>query len=179
MAEITLHNYDASKPTELTLRTSGAPINASISLFGPSPLKHDELSTLPINASRGAGSFSVSAFTSDAHLELYFPYQPEDSSLHLHAETSNAATSVVLHPAYEGKFRAASTALQPVLEQHDLRDPAGRGRERKVHVTKLDELEVEGWVWWAEKDDETPRGNGRVEAKSNVMPRVFRALLKM
>ena len=99
------------------------------------------------------GSFDVGAWTSNGKVEINFVDQPVDSELSLTARTSNAPIAALLHPAYEGKFRIATSIFRPSVIDLGSKDPSGQGRERSLKVGEGHGYRglVNGSTWWGEE----------------------------
>jgi hypothetical protein len=108
-----------------------------------------------------SGRFTTSFATSNAHLALNVTSHPAGALLYLKGQTSNAPTSVQLHPTFEGTFELSSSVVAPavvVVEQ----------KGRKVEFTR-DSGSVKGSVW-AEKKEEVQREGGDVVVSTSNAP---------
>ncbi|KAM5544936.1 hypothetical protein V8D89_001047 [Ganoderma adspersum] len=151
-AEVVLE-YDAltqgDASTNLTLRTTNAPIHSNISLRTTSP-------------SLRGGSFAVSASTQNGAVDLSFPEQPVDSNLTLSASTSGSHATIRLHPAFEGQFEIMT--FEPPTFAPDVRvaDPAHRGRTRSWTFAQSTKWTWRGFVTWGSPNDPERDLKGRV-----------------
>jgi hypothetical protein len=67
--------------------------------------------------------------------------------------TTNSPAHVTLDPAFEGTFTAATSNASPVITPiQNAEDPAGRGRERKVHMDFVVKGVARGKVVWEPVD---------------------------
>lgn len=114
------------------------------------------------------------ARTSNAPLELSFTESPVDSILLLDAETSIGPATVSLHPAYEGRYTAATSFQRPsILIDYDVEDPAGKGRERHVRSLINRGTIASGIVRWYDGDvDKKLIGN--VDVRTSLSPLTLR-----
>ena len=62
------------------------------------------------------GTFDVSAETTNAQLTLNSLAQPINSSLTLHASTSNSPAQILLHPNFAGDFSVQTTIYSVVIK---------------------------------------------------------------
>ncbi|KAG1723120.1 uncharacterized protein EDB91DRAFT_183203 [Suillus paluster] len=125
------HNEDEN-PSELVMTTTNAPLDARVSLT---------------TASGSAGEFTVDAQTTNAPLALTYVDSPVDSWLNSKASTRNAPATVSLHSAFEGSFSVGSSIIGPSLEQHEVEDPAGEGRQRHITISRS-RGHIQGSVRW-------------------------------
>jgi len=135
------NNKDTHVASDLLLKTNNARIISTILLR-----EH--------NSTTG-GAFTVTSKTSNARVEHTFPTAPSYSSLNLNSQTSNAGTSVQLHPSYEGSFHLRSSNAGPprvIGADEPERDPSGDRRRRRVEMTRVVKNFVEGWIRWEEKE---------------------------
>jgi len=135
-ASVEAHGNLPSKPTVVSLKTVNSPLTANISLY--------------TNSSSGTGGcFRVYAHTINAPLAVSFPTSPPDSRLVFDGATGNAPAHVALPAAFEGGFLLRTTHFHPVLHvSPGVKDPAGRGRERRVHRHAVAGRAVIGNVSW-------------------------------
>jgi hypothetical protein len=94
---------------------------------------HSNIS-LSTNASSGTGGdFRVRTHTANAPLNVCITKSPPDSRLHFEGATKNAPASAALPAAFEGGFLLQTSHFRPALHvSPHVKDPAGRGRVRKV-----------------------------------------------
>ena len=107
---------------------------------------HDLRITQP---SETSSSFSVLTHTSNSPLDVAFRDAPIDSLLAYRGSTSNSPANVLLHPTFQGHFTLAthSAWLSPVIHQHQVDDPAGKGRNRFVSYRNLQGYAMGDIVW--------------------------------
>jgi len=100
-------------------------------------------------------NFSVLTHTSNGPLDVAFRDAPVDSLLAYRGSTSNSPANVLLHPTFQGRFTLAthSAWLNPIIHQHRVDDPAGRGRNRFVSYRNLQGY-VRGDIVWGNTDGE-------------------------
>jgi len=129
--------HDAFKPTNTSaiLSTTNGALKSNISLISPAP-------------SHVGGMFDVVGVTTNAPLALNFTNSSVDAFLAVDARTTNAPANLSMNPAYEGAFQLYTTnANVAVPFDPDARDPAGRGRRRKMSMSRMNKY-VEGVVSW-------------------------------
>ncbi|KAG6899586.1 hypothetical protein C0993_008960 [Termitomyces sp. T159_Od127] len=171
--------------SSLKLYTSNSPVNAHVTLFSADVGHYTDLDIFTSNsaikgtlslesAKEGGGKFKVHASTSNAPLELSFAEAPVDSILILDATTSIGPATVSLHPTYEGQYTAATSFQRPsVVINHDVEDPAGRGRKRLVRSLANRGPIVSGTVRWYDGDD-NKEFIGNVEVRTSFSPLTLR-----
>ncbi len=111
--------------------------------------------SLSTNSSSGAGGdFRVYTHTSNAPLDVSISVSPPDSHLVFEGSTKNAPARVALPAAFEGGFLLQTTHFHPTLHvSPDVKDPAGRGRLRKVDERVIAGRAVIGNVSWVPPGD--------------------------
>ncbi|KAJ3872386.1 hypothetical protein F5051DRAFT_361660 [Lentinula edodes] len=97
-ASVFLQSNDATSFSELTMRSSNGPINASIILGAPT-------STI----SERGGNFSINASTQLGPLSLIFPSAPPSCNIHLQGSTSLGPADITLPKTYEGAFKVQTS----------------------------------------------------------------------
>lgn len=100
-----------------------------------------------------AGSFHVTARTSNAGVILAVPTQPPNSILTLTGQASNGVSRLVLGAAFEGDFSLSTSNAMSLVDDRSegVEDPAGLGRERHVDVRRVGPGgSVSGKVWWGD-----------------------------
>jgi len=129
------HDTVKTTRTGLTMRTTNGAIMSDIHLISPAP-------------SNAGGTFDVVADTTNGQVVLDFPQSAVDAYLDVDARTTNAAATVSMNPAFEGAFQLYTTNanLEVPFDAH-ARDPAGRGRRRKMSMARKDKY-VDGVVSW-------------------------------
>lgn len=111
-----------------------------------------------------SGTYSTSFSTSNAHLALNVTSHPEGAKLFLTGLTSNAPSSVQLHPTYQGTFELSSSVVTPAVV---VADQEGR------HVEfERDGGSVKGSVW-KEKDEEARKEGGEVVVSTSNAPNIL------
>lgn len=121
-----------------------------------SPLKADiRLHDLRIAQPSTKTSFSVLTHTSNSPLDVAFRDAPIDSLLTYRGSTSNSPANIFLHPTFQGRFTLATHSAwsNPIVHQHWVDDPAGRGRTRLVIYRNLRGY-VQGDITWGDADGE-------------------------
>jgi hypothetical protein len=115
------------------------------------------------------GGFWVDANSIHGEIELKFTDSPVDSVLRCRAATIAGGVHVELDSAFEGTFSLQSTLGTELLSQHDVEDPAGKGRHRVVSVNET-RGRVEGEIKWvkpqAENDGSSSGNEGNVILKA-------------
>ncbi|KDN41175.1 hypothetical protein RSAG8_07589, partial [Rhizoctonia solani AG-8 WAC10335] len=107
--------------------------------------------------------FNASLFTTNGHITVNVTSLPTGSQLFLDAQTSNAPTSVLIHPAYEGTFELVSSVVAPAVVVGDEQEG------RKVEV-KREGRHVRGSVWW---EDDVAREGGEIVVGTSNAPNVL------
>jgi hypothetical protein len=75
----------------------------------------------------------VRTHTANAPLDVYITKSPPDSRLHFEGATKNAPASAALPAPFQGGFLLQTSHFRPALHvSPHVKDPAGRGRVRKV-----------------------------------------------
>ncbi|KAJ7673778.1 hypothetical protein DFH06DRAFT_1081622 [Mycena polygramma] len=138
---------DNKAPAELRMRTSNGAISSNVTLLSPSP---------------SGGAFNISAHTTHAPLALAVLSAPLDAHIALRASTALGSASVSLPPTYEGAFAAHTSlaAVNVLLKDEEVEDPAGKGRERKLEWEGVGRGGKKGRVGWSEEG--MKRGEVRV-----------------
>lgn len=111
-------------------------------------------------------SFSILTHTSNSPLNVAFRDAPVDSLLAYRGSTSNSPANVSLHSTFQGHFTLAthSAWLNPIIHQHWVDDPTGRGRNRSVSYRDFQGYAIGDIVW-----GNTGGANGEVDlATSNA-----------
>jgi len=105
------------------------------------------------------GSYTVSAVTSRAPLDISIIEQPVSSILKLAAITSHSSVNATLPAAYEGKFTliTSKSGSSVVAKNDDTEDPSGHGRKRLLNVKEVFGSIIAGDVKWVASDlDDIP-----------------------
>ncbi|EIW78782.1 hypothetical protein CONPUDRAFT_138151 [Coniophora puteana RWD-64-598 SS2] len=174
----------------LDLHTSNAEINVLVDLFNEDGESATEYRARTINgylhsfinlarfadAPSSGGSYSIDTRTSNGGLALNFGSSPVDSHLDVVAWTSNAPASVVLHPAFEGRYHADTSNAGATLMRTNTKDPSGKGRERVIREdVGLRQTEVGGVVFWDDEDssDKADKGSVRVSSSNKLVTLVI------
>ncbi|EIM80554.1 uncharacterized protein STEHIDRAFT_67630 [Stereum hirsutum FP-91666 SS1] len=135
-AVIHMYNDNAGLPTSLRLETSNGKIETSISLYSS-------------HRTSDYGQFKIDARTSNKPLELTLHKAPVDSTLTLEGKTSNAPAEVSVPAAYEGDFVLSTSNAAPAVRRvHDVEDPSGAGRSRRVDTSSVIGGTLRGNVAW-------------------------------
>lgn len=137
-------NQLRSSRAKLSITTDNGPLKADIRL-------HD----LRIAQPSTKTSFSVLTHTSNSPLDVAFRDAPIDSLLTYRGSTSNSPANIFLHPTFQGRFTLATHSAwsNPIVHQHWVDDPAGRGRTRLVTYRNLRGY-VQGDITWGDADGE-------------------------
>ncbi|KZP03104.1 hypothetical protein FIBSPDRAFT_769470, partial [Athelia psychrophila] len=153
-ATVGLTNDPSAQPTVLLMKTSNGPIDSLVSLISTETTK---------------GSFNVTTKTSNNYLKVDYQHTPVDSTLIHTARTSNSPAILNLHSAYEGLFSAESSVLKPNVGVHDPHgpDPWGKHRKRVLEISYVDKTKAIGALYWGEKNWE---GNGSVDVTTSNSP---------
>lgn len=96
---------------------------------------------------------------------LKFIDSPVDSVLRSHAEAAAGAIEVELDSAFEGTFSLKSLLGSKTVAEHNVEDPAGKGREREV-TQEVAFGQVGGKIKWVESDGSSSENEGSVVLKS-------------
>ncbi|KAF8555008.1 hypothetical protein OG21DRAFT_961924 [Imleria badia] len=145
--------------TKLEMRTSNGAITSSVSLTTPSG---------------SGGNFIVTSRSSNGEIKLQYDDAPTGARLISDAQTSNAGTSVAMHPAYEGTYEVTTSNSRPLVRDTRPDDPSGRGRRRVVNQTTTRGT-VSGRVHWVGGQD----GRRGAEGASTVHTSNARASLDL
>jgi hypothetical protein len=144
-AHVTLYNGDAAKPAEAELTTSNGVVTSEFTLVAATE-------------SGWGGAFAVTARSSNSPLSVIVSDSPADSTLSMHARTSNARVSAVMHRAFEGTYHARTSNKRIELHTPDVEDPRGEGRKRIGEGSgSKRQTKVQGRVRWG--DEEDAKGN--------------------
>ncbi|KAI0034676.1 hypothetical protein K488DRAFT_83741 [Vararia minispora EC-137] len=160
--------------SNLTLVTSNSPIKVDVTAYNQGSVNNlvmhttnnvlaANLSLLTSPASSGPGAFEVTATTTNSPLHVNHLTSPADSVLNAKFATTNSPAYVRLDPAFEGTFTASTTHFTPSIQYINAEDPAGRNRERKVHLDFVMRGMARGTVGWE------PLEHGRGEPGSVVL----------
>jgi len=152
-ASVSLLNHENAKPSELKMTTSNGKIEATVDLITDSGL---------------GGIFDVETRTSNGAVSLEYTDMPLNAALTSGTRSSNAATTVKLHRAFEGSFEVATSNAAAILKELPVEDPSGQGRRRVVTQTH-EKYRARGSAYWSDSSRETEgratvtTSNGRVE----------------
>lgn len=105
------------------------------------------MSLFDTGSSKEGSGFSVQSTTFNGRQDLVFDEHPVGASFSVDSKNFNGASRLALHPAFEGSFKLRSINSQPVVIQHDAKDPSGEKRQRHVDFRTVSN-QVEGEVWW-------------------------------
>lgn len=115
------------------------------------------------------GIFDVETRTSNGAISLEYTDMPLNAVLTSGTRSSNAATTVKLHRAFEGSFEVATSNAAAILKELPVEDPSGQGRRRVVTQTR-EKYRVRGSTYWSDSSSRQTEGratvttsNGRVE----------------
>jgi hypothetical protein len=114
--------------------------------------------SLSTNSSSGTrGDFRVYAYTANAPLDVCITKSPPDSHLHFEGATRNAPACAALPAAFEGNFLVQTSHFHPALHvSPHVKDPAGRGRVRKVNDRVVAGRAIIGNVSWVPPGESLP-----------------------
>jgi len=151
---VNLLHREGADPSIFIIHTINGQIDAEISLT---------------SEALTGGGFWVDANSIHGEIELKFTDSPVDSVLRCRAATIAGGVHVELDSAFEGTFSLQSTLGTELLSQHDVEDPAGKGRHRVVSVNET-RGRVEGEIKWvkpqAENDGSSSGNEGNVILKA-------------
>jgi len=117
--DVNMRSDKASKPTDLVMRTSNGPVEASLELIAAD--------------SPADSAFRIQSTTSNNHNDVAVKAQPLGTSLvTVDSKTSNSKASVLLPPPFEGSFTLRTSNAQPNVVADDVEDPSGEGRRRQL-----------------------------------------------
>ncbi|KAF5354947.1 hypothetical protein D9756_005640 [Leucocoprinus leucothites] len=142
-------NQVMSDQAKMSINTSNGPLKADINL--------NDMRYAGVSDSKP--DFLVNTHTSNSRLDVTFRDAPVDSILTHRGSTSNSPADVRLHPTFEGHFslNSHSGLFNPIVHEHQVDDPAGRGRRRNVSYRNVRGY-VDGDVKWG-GSNEKKRGN--------------------
>ncbi|KAF8141155.1 hypothetical protein EV363DRAFT_1443160 [Boletus edulis] len=141
-------------PSNLVIRSINGQINAEISLISDAPT---------------GGEFAVNAQSSNGEIKLQFVDSPVGSDLRCQAEATVGGVEIELDSAFEGTYTLENVMRPKLVTQHDVEDPAGRGRRRVVSVEELPGRVV-GEIKWVENDGSSSGIEGYVALKTVFSP---------
>lgn len=111
------------------------------------------------------GEFEVDAKSTNGDIGLKFIQTPVDSVLGCRAETTVGGVEVGLDSAFEGTYSLQSMLGKKLVSQHDVEDPAGKGRQRVISRNEP-VGRVEGELKWVESDGSSSENEGYVILKA-------------
>jgi hypothetical protein len=118
---------------------------------------HSNISLSTNSSSGTGGDFRVHAHTANAPLDVRITKAPPDSRLHLEGSTKNAPAGAALPAAFQGGFLLQTTHFYPALHvSPHVKDPAGRGRVRKVRDRVVAGRAIIGNVSWVPPGERLP-----------------------
>ncbi|KAF5381736.1 hypothetical protein D9615_005391 [Tricholomella constricta] len=167
----------------LSVRTSNARIHTIAMMFaqaqGAETKVHLQTTNAPAVAFLSVESdfteakLSATIHTSNGKLNVNMPRQPfgGNASFYLDASTSNAPATVVLHPDYEGTYDLKTSVADALIEETDMKDPSGMGRERTVERTS-EGHRTRGSIFWSYNGEPSEEGKkrGSVRVRSSKLP---------
>ncbi|KAF8435076.1 hypothetical protein L210DRAFT_1053927 [Boletus edulis BED1] len=151
---VSLSHYKGADPSNLVIRSINGQINAEISLMSDAPT---------------GGEFAVNAQSSNGEIKLQFVDSPVGSDLRCQAEATVGGVEIELDSAFEGTYTLENVMRPKLVTQHDVEDPAGRGRRRVVSVEELPGRVV-GEIKWVENDGSSSGIEGYVALKTVFSP---------
>lgn len=154
-ANIGLSNDGEQGVTDVVIKTTHAPIKATLSLVSTT-------------TTSSGGKFQILATTALAPLTLSVLSSDRLSTLLLTAHTSLAPASVSLPDTYEGQFTIATRLAKPEVFLDNVYD------DRKVEYTPVERGQVKGSVWWEGEHGEEGRERGFVDVKTSLAPVALR-----
>ncbi|KAJ3859203.1 hypothetical protein EV359DRAFT_51209 [Lentinula novae-zelandiae] len=163
-ASVFLQSNDATSFSELTMRSSNGPINASIILGAPT-------STIP---ERG-GNFSINASTQLGPLSLIFPSAPPSCNLHLQGSTSLGPADITLPKTYEGAFKVQTSLGLAFAGFGNRMERVERvenvhGAHRRLLFEQDGAVEKKGWLCSSDEG----RWRGEVKIMTSMAPVTLR-----
>ncbi|KAJ4478399.1 hypothetical protein J3R30DRAFT_2897309 [Lentinula aciculospora] len=160
-ASVFLQSNDATSFSELTMRSTNGPINASLVLGAPTS-----------TTSERGGNFSINASTALGPLSLAFPSAPSSCNLHLQGSTTLAPADITLPKTYEGAF-TVQTSLGPALAGfgNDMqRSENSSGGSRRLILQQNGAVAKRGWVYASDEG----RLRGEVNVSTSIAPVTLR-----
>jgi len=125
-----------------------------------------------ITNSGHGGSFDVETRTSNGPVTLEYTDMPVNAVLKSETRTSNSATRVKLHSAFEGSFDVDTSNAAAVLKELPAEDPSGQGRPRAV-IQRQEKHRVRGSVHWGQSNEEQTEGRATVKTSNGRMELVI------
>ncbi|KAJ7616945.1 hypothetical protein DFH06DRAFT_104794 [Mycena polygramma] len=171
----------------LTLKTTNSPITADVTLSSDAKNRDDTPATLRMLTSNGAitskitllstsesgGAFNMSANTVYSPVDITVLAAPVDAVIALNTSNSQGQASVALPTTYEGAFTAFTTenSVDVSLADPEAKDPAGKGRHRRIDWEEKGRLRKTGRVGWS--NEGRARGTVQVAASSGPVTLQF------
>lgn len=96
----------------------------------------------------------------------------DNSSFYLDASTSAANATIMLHPDYEGTYDlGTSVADAHVVENTEVRDPSGKGRQRTLQRTSSGHR-AQGYMYWSHNGEPSEEGKNRgsITVRTSKLP---------
>ncbi|KAG6381994.1 hypothetical protein JVT61DRAFT_625 [Boletus reticuloceps] len=169
---VSLSHYEGADPSNLVVRS----INGYAILILCLAWLETELGLSQINAeislisdASTGGEFAVDAQSSNGEIKLQFVDSPVGSDLRCQAEATVGGVEIELDSAFEGTYSLENVMRPKLVSQHDVEDPAGRGRRRVVSVEELPGRVV-GEIKWVENDGSSSGSEGHVALKTVFSP---------
>ncbi|KAF5381737.1 hypothetical protein D9615_005390 [Tricholomella constricta] len=167
----------------LSVRTSNAQIHTVAMMVpqaqGSETKVHLETSNAPVEAYLSVGSdfteakLTATIHTSNGKLNINMPRNQfgDNATFYLDASTSNAPATVMLHPDYEGNYDLKTSIADALIEETDMKDPSGMGRERTVERTSGGHR-ARGSIFWSYNGEPSEEGKkrGSVKVRSSKLP---------
>lgn len=101
-----------------------------------------------ITDSGSGGNFIVKSRSSNGAIRLQYDDAPLRARLVSDVRTTNGPVSVVMHPAFEGRYEVSTSNSHPVVRDTHPADPSGAGRRRNVNQTTYRNT-ISGTAYWA------------------------------
>jgi hypothetical protein len=169
-ASVSLLNQENGNPSELKMKTSNGYVYDFVQFVLPANYQHISKIDAKIDLITHSGQdgiFDVETHTSNGAVTLEYNDMPINAVLMSEATSSNAASIVKLHSAFEGSFEVSTSNAAATLKELSAEDPSGQGR-RRVVTQNREKNRVRGSAHWS--DSRQPKGravvrtsNGRVE----------------
>ncbi|EGN95823.1 hypothetical protein SERLA73DRAFT_162541 [Serpula lacrymans var. lacrymans S7.3] len=145
--------------SQLYFSTTFGPIDVSVghpavgSYLTGLPLSTDNSpmqSTFSNDAQAAAEPFSLSAYTNDGPITIYYTNAALNSIQNFVAVTTGSPVTVSMSSTYEGDFILDTTGNNPIdVRTSGARDPSGQGRGRVLYINPQGGMtHKEGTVYW-------------------------------
>lgn len=113
-----------------------------------------------ITHSGQGGIFDVDTHTSNGAVTLEYIDMPVNAVLKSETRSSNAASRVELHSAFEGSFEVVTSNAAATIKETPAEDPSGEGR-RRVVTRRQEKYRAGGSAYWGETEGSRRQRQGR------------------